>query len=129
MLRISILSLTFILTNQATLIPSLPPWSAYKYAKQNNIQNILKTQSFPHYTCSPLTMVSPTLAHSLAVHRTQKGDSSQSGIEKSSKSGEVPIERFGTIEKMSRKIGWRNGIGSQKMNSNFREFRGVPGLG
>ena len=125
MLRIYILSLS-ILVIQATLIPSLPPWSAYQYAKLNNIQ----TQSYPHYTWSPLTLLEPTLAHSLAVHGTGKDLSLlQTSIDKSSENGYVPLERFGINGEMSGKMGWRNGIGSQKMGNNFTEFWGVPGLG
>ena len=125
MLRIYILSLS-ILVIQSTLIPSLPPWSAYQYAKLNNIQ----TQSFPHYTWSPFTLLEPTLARSLAVRGTGKGSSLvQNSIEKSSESGVAPLETFGINREMSGKMGWRNGIESQKMRNNFREFWGVPGLG
>jgi ABC-type enterochelin transport system permease subunit len=91
MLRIYIISLTSILAIHATLIPSLHPWSTYQYAKQNNIENILQTQSYPLYTCSPLTMVVHTLAHSLAVHGTDSGYSLQNDREKSSESGDVPL--------------------------------------
>ena len=126
MLRIYIISLTSILAIQATLIPSLPPWSAYQYAKQNNIQNILQIQSFPHYTWSPLTLLEPTFAHSLALYGTEKGYSLQNDIEESSESGDVPLEEFG---EKNGKMGWRNENESLKMGSNFREIWGVPGLG
>ena len=125
MLRIYIISLTSILAIQATLIPSLPPWSAYQYAKQNNIHKILQIQSFPHYTWSPLTLLEPTFAHSLALYGTEKGYSLQNDIEESSESGDVPLERF----EMNGEMSLRLGIESQKMRNNFREFWGIPWLG
>ena len=124
MLRISIISLASILAIQATLIPTLPPWSAYQYAKQNNIHKILQIQSFPHYTWSPLTLLEPTFAHSLALYG--KGYSLHNDIEESSEIGDVPLEGFG---KKNGKMGWRNENESLKMGSNFREIWGVPGLG
>ena len=117
MLRIYIISLSVSLVIQATLIPSLPTLSADQIAKQD----ILQTQTFPHYNWSPLTMLSPTLTHSLAGHGTEKDYSLQVGMEKRPASEDVLLEWF--VEK-SGKMGWRNEDEREKNNINFREFWG-----